>query len=146
MAAGRTVEAFREVLGRNQRTADHARGWRHSLAQRCAAAVAGPFRLSPANPVLPGVPSPVKHPEKVNMVIFRENTEDIYAGIDTPPGRRRRKKSDFLQNEFPKQFDKIPFGTKEKAKTFWKMVGAEESDDVCGESGSNRSVIQAVCV
>ena len=29
-----------------------------------------------------GVPSPVKHPEKVNMVIFRENTEDIYAGID----------------------------------------------------------------
>ena len=27
-----------------------------------------------------GVPSPVKHPEKVNMVIFRENTEDIYAG------------------------------------------------------------------
>ena len=30
----------------------------------------------------PGVPSPVKHPEKVNMVIFRENTEDIYAGIE----------------------------------------------------------------
>ena len=29
-----------------------------------------------------GVPSPVKHPEKVNMIIFRENTEDIYAGID----------------------------------------------------------------
>ena len=29
-----------------------------------------------------GVPSPVKHPEKVDMVIFRENTEDIYAGID----------------------------------------------------------------
>ena len=30
-----------------------------------------------------GVPSPVRHPEKVNMVIFRENTEDIYAGIDS---------------------------------------------------------------
>ena len=29
-----------------------------------------------------GVPSPVKRPEKVNMVIFRENTEDIYAGIE----------------------------------------------------------------
>ena len=29
-----------------------------------------------------GVPSPVKHPEKVDMVIFRENTEDIYAGIE----------------------------------------------------------------
>ena len=33
-----------------------------------------------------GVPSPVKHPEKVNMVIFRENTEDIYAGIDFQAG------------------------------------------------------------
>ena len=33
-----------------------------------------------------GVPSPVKHPEKVNMVIFRENTEDIYAGIEYPAG------------------------------------------------------------
>src|SRR5208283_2001124 len=39
-----------------------------------------------------GVPSPVKHPEKVNMVIFRENTEDIYAGIEwqaeTPEARK----------------------------------------------------------
>ena len=33
-----------------------------------------------------GVPSPVKHPEKVDMVIFRENTEDIYAGIDYQAG------------------------------------------------------------
>src|SRR5476649_1014584 len=33
-----------------------------------------------------GVPSPVKHPEKVDMVIFRENTEDIYAGIDFEAG------------------------------------------------------------
>ena len=33
-----------------------------------------------------GSPSPVKHPEKVNMVIFRENTEDIYAGIEWPAG------------------------------------------------------------
>ena len=33
-----------------------------------------------------GVPSPVKHPEKVDMVIFRENTEDIYAGIEYAPG------------------------------------------------------------
>jgi isocitrate dehydrogenase len=34
-----------------------------------------------------GVPSPVKHPEKVEMVIFRENTEDIYAGIDYQGGK-----------------------------------------------------------
>jgi isocitrate dehydrogenase len=33
-----------------------------------------------------GVPSPMKHPEKVNMVIFRENTEDVYAGIEWPSG------------------------------------------------------------
>jgi isocitrate dehydrogenase len=34
----------------------------------------------------PGVPSPVKHPEKVNMVVFRENTEDVYAGIEWEAG------------------------------------------------------------
>src|SRR6187399_594877 len=79
-----------------------------------------------------GVPSPVKHPEKVNMVIFRENTEDIYAGIEYAAGTSDAQKIlDFLQNDFPKEFDKIRFGTKEKAKTFWKMVGAPESDDVC---------------
>src|SRR5258708_978096 len=33
-----------------------------------------------------GVPSPVKHPEKVDMIIFRENTEDVYAGIEWPAG------------------------------------------------------------
>src|SRR5881409_2237856 len=47
-----------------------------------------------------GVPSPVKHPEKVDMVIFRENTEDIYAGIEWAAGTPEAKKVlDFLQNE-----------------------------------------------
>jgi isocitrate dehydrogenase len=47
-----------------------------------------------------GVPSPVKHPEKVDMVIFRENTEDIYAGIEWPAGSPEAKKViAFLQNE-----------------------------------------------
>ncbi|MBM3859509.1 MAG: NADP-dependent isocitrate dehydrogenase [Verrucomicrobia bacterium] len=47
-----------------------------------------------------GVPSPVKHPEKVDMVIFRENTEDIYAGIEWPAGSPEVKKViAFLQNE-----------------------------------------------
>ena len=78
-----------------------------------------------------GVPSPVKHPEKVNMVIFRENTEDIYAGIEYAAGTPEAEKIlNFLQKEFPKEFDKIRFGTKEKARTFWKMVGAPEKDDV----------------
>ncbi len=46
------------------------------------------------------VPSPVKHPEKVDMVIFRENTEDIYAGIEYMYGTPEAKKLlDFLQHE-----------------------------------------------
>lgn len=48
-----------------------------------------------------GVPSPVKRPEDVNMVIFRENTEDIYAGIEFEAGSEQAKKIiDFLQTEF----------------------------------------------
>ncbi len=39
-----------------------------------------------------GVPSPVKHPEKMNVVIFRENTEDVYAGIEWPKGSKEVKK------------------------------------------------------
>jgi isocitrate dehydrogenase len=47
-----------------------------------------------------GVPSPVKHPEKVDMVIFRENTEDIYAGIEWETGTpEARKVIDFLTRE-----------------------------------------------
>lgn len=47
-----------------------------------------------------GVPSPVKKPEDVDMVIFRENTEDIYAGIEWKSGTKEVKKViDFLQNE-----------------------------------------------
>lgn len=47
-----------------------------------------------------GVPSPVKHPEKVDMVIFRENSEDIYAGVEWQAGTAEAKKLiDFLQNE-----------------------------------------------
>src|SRR5271169_1673745 len=72
-----------------------------------------------------GVPSPVKHPEKVDMVIFRENTEDIYAGIEYQGGTPEAQKIlDVLAKEFPKQFEKIRFGTRDKAAEFWKRVGA----------------------
>ena len=55
-----------------------------------------------------GVPSPMWQPEKVNMVIFRENTEDIYAGIEYMTGTSDAKKLlDFLQNEL--QVKKIRF-------------------------------------
>jgi isocitrate dehydrogenase len=63
-----------------------------------------------------GVPSPVKHPEKVDMVIFRENTEDIYAGIEYAAGSAEaRKILEFFAKEFPKEFNKIRFGTTERA-------------------------------
>ncbi|MFD0739655.1 isocitrate dehydrogenase (NADP(+)) [Lysobacter koreensis] len=59
-----------------------------------------------------GVPSPVKQPGDVDMVIFRENTEDIYAGIEFEPGSADAQKVlDFLAREFPKGFNKIRFGT-----------------------------------
>jgi isocitrate dehydrogenase len=74
-----------------------------------------------------GVPSPVKHPEKVDMVIFRENTEDIYAGIEFAGGSAEAQKVlDFIQKEFPKSFDKIRFGTKQKAEDYWKLVGTSD--------------------
>ena len=57
-----------------------------------------------------GVPSPVKHPEKVDMVIFRENTEDIYAGIEFAAGSPEATKLlAFLGAEFPKEYAKIRF-------------------------------------
>ena len=57
-----------------------------------------------------GVPSPVKRPEKVDMVIFRENTEDIYAGIDYQAGSPEAKKIlEFLQRELPAATKKIRF-------------------------------------
>jgi len=58
-----------------------------------------------------GVPSPVKHPEKVSMVIFRENTEDIYAGIDYQAGSPEAKKIlEFIQRELPAALKKIRYG------------------------------------
>jgi isocitrate dehydrogenase len=57
-----------------------------------------------------GVPSPVKAPQKVNVVIFRENTEDIYAGIEWEAGSEQVKKLlGFLEKEFPKEYKKIRF-------------------------------------
>jgi isocitrate dehydrogenase len=57
-----------------------------------------------------GVPSPVKHPEKVDMIIFRENTEDIYAGIEFESGSKEAQKVlAFLQETFPALYKKIRF-------------------------------------
>lgn len=57
-----------------------------------------------------GVPSPVKHPEKTNMVIFRENTEDIYAGIEFEHGSEDNTRfKALLQEHFSDRFSKIRF-------------------------------------
>jgi isocitrate dehydrogenase len=78
-----------------------------------------------------GVPSPVKRPEAVNMVIFRENTEDIYAGIEFLAGSPESEKVlGFLAKEFPAQFKKIRFGAADAAAA-WN-AGAGLSG---GESG-----------
>ncbi|MCL4523783.1 MAG: isocitrate/isopropylmalate family dehydrogenase, partial [Acidobacteria bacterium] len=52
---------------------------------------------------IPGIPSPVKHPERMNVMIYRENTEDVYAGIEWKEGTPEVKRLlDFLNNEMLK--------------------------------------------
>ncbi len=79
-----------------------------------------------------GVPSPVKEPNLVDMVIFRENTEDIYAGIEFVGGSEESQKVlDFLAQEFPDRFSKVRFGTKEKIDSWnkaWESTGAPARD------------------
>lgn len=58
----------------------------------------------------PGVPSPLKHPEWVDMVIFRENTEDIYAGIEFEVGTPEWKRfMEIFKEHFPKEYAKMRF-------------------------------------
>src|SRR4026208_898551 len=72
-----------------------------------------------------GVPSPVRHPEKVDMVIFRENTEDIYAGIEYAAGTPEAQKVlDFFAKEFPKEFKKIRFGTSDAGAAWQSQLEA----------------------
>jgi len=78
-----------------------------------------------------GVPSPVKHPEKVDMVIFRENTEDIYAGIEYPAGSPEAGKVlDFLATSFPQAFKKIRFGTADATAGWLGAIGSSEPANV----------------
>jgi isocitrate dehydrogenase len=57
-----------------------------------------------------GVPSPVRRPQDTDMVIFRENTEDIYAGVEFEQGSSDTQKfKDILADQFPEQFKKIRF-------------------------------------
>ncbi|MCH2115074.1 MAG: isocitrate dehydrogenase (NADP(+)) [Pirellulales bacterium] len=70
-----------------------------------------------------GVPSPVQQPELTDMVIFRENSEDIYAGIEYLGGSPEAQRLlNFLQQEFPQDFEKIRFGTADKSKQWQQLV------------------------
>ncbi len=70
-----------------------------------------------------GVPSPVREPQKVDMTIFRENTEDIYAGIEYAAGTAENKLLlEFLEKSFAKDFDKIRFGSAKKGNDWQKQL------------------------
>ena len=95
-----------------------------------------------------GVPSPVKHPEKVEMVIFRENTEDIYAGIEYAGGTPEAQPVlDFLAKEFPQAIrQKSASAPKPKPRNFGKpsalRISRAKSKSV---SASSPSAIPAAC-
>ena len=100
-----------------------------------------------------GIDTPMRRPDKVDMVIFRENTEDIYTGIEFKAGTPEDKRVlGFLQDEYPKEFDKIRFGTKEKSNEFLKMEGFPEEEDtlvgvgikVISKTGTQRLMVAAV--
>ncbi|MDZ3824155.1 MAG: isocitrate dehydrogenase (NADP(+)) [Pseudoxanthomonas sp.] len=70
-----------------------------------------------------GVPSPVRDPGKVDMTIFRENTEDIYAGIEYPGGSPDAQAVlDFLAQHFAKDLGKIRFGTAQRNADWQKQL------------------------
>jgi isocitrate dehydrogenase len=75
-----------------------------------------------------GVPSPVKHPEKVDMVIFRENTEDIYAGIEYAGGHARGAEDARLSwpRNFPRNSTKSVSAPRRRPEQFWAAVGAKD--------------------
>jgi isocitrate dehydrogenase len=76
-----------------------------------------------------GTPSPVKAPEKVEMVIFRENTEDIYAGIEySAGGEESLALLKFLKKRFEKDFNKIRFNDKKRGKEYLKAAKIKDGD------------------
>lgn len=78
-----------------------------------------------------GVPSPVRHPEQVDMVIFRENTEDIYAGIEAKAGTEKAERLlEFLAEEYPEDFAKVRFGHSDKIAEFNSLRGSDEEPQI----------------
>ena len=89
-----------------------------------------------------GVPSPVKRPEAVDMVIFRENTEDIYAGIEFAAGTPESAKIlDFMSQTFPESARKIRFGTKKAVEGWAKATGSNSDSDQSVRLGVGLKVV-----
>lgn len=100
-----------------------------------------------------GIDTPVRRPDKVDMVIFRENTEDTYAGIEFKADTKENNLLlDFLSSHFPEQFDKIRFGTLDKTNQFLIQAGLPETDlvevgiglKVISRTGTQRLMIAAL--
>jgi isocitrate dehydrogenase len=94
---------------RHQGAADHAHRRRHPFAQRGPAADLDLYTCLRPVRYFTGVPSPVKHPEKTDMVIFRENSEDIYAGIEFEHGTDdARKFKQLFAEQLPRALQEDP--------------------------------------
>jgi isocitrate dehydrogenase len=100
-----------------------------------------------------GIDTPLRRPDLTDMVIFRENTEDIYTGIEFKTMTEDNKKLlGFIQKEFPEQFEKIRFGTLEKCNDFLNSAGLPLADHlelgiglkIISRTGTERLMIAAV--
>jgi isocitrate dehydrogenase len=90
-----------------------------------------------------GVPSPVRSPEKVDMVIFRENTEDIYVGIEFEAGSdENRKFRELFKQAFPKAYGKIRFPETSGHRHQARVAGRDRSAS-CAPRSSTRSTRSA---
>ena len=89
-----------------------------------------------------GIETPVRRPEKVDMIIFRENTEDIYTGIEFKADTEDNKiLMEFIKEKFPERFNKIRFGTLQKTNDFLKAENLPETDIVEVGIGDRKSVV-----
>ena len=90
-----------------------------------------------------GVPSPVKNPERMNVLIFRENTEDVYAGIEWKSGTAEVKKLiDFLNNEMMKGTSKRPRGFRGRHQAHFAyrdQAAGAAGDSTCPRERTPRS-------
>jgi isocitrate dehydrogenase len=105
-----TVEAFREfIVGIKGPLTTPIGGGIRSLNVALRKALDLYVCLRPVR-YFAGVPSPVTHPERVDMIIFRENTEDLYTGIEFEAGTPSAQgMSDWLKTSFPQEYAKIRF-------------------------------------